>query len=354
MFKILLPILAFVILVIISIINVPNANTIELPIQEQSALIETIEYSEYSMEEISFLSMDTLINLKASGENAISTLEESREYIKNFENMISATIPTSELYLLNENNGEPMQLSDDFYHILETSLYYAEFTNGTFDPTIASVTEIWDKSQTIPTQEEIDNALMSVSYKNIVLLDDNYVQLENNAKIELGAIGKGIATDYLRQLYEKNGIKNGIISLSGNVYLVGEKDVDTPWTIGVTDPEIPTKHNITIKLNDMSVVTAGAYERYFFYEDEFYHHIFDTRTGYPSKQDITSVTIVSKNSTLADVCSTSLFVMGFENAIEFLLDNPEINAVIINADNQVYVTENITSSTTLGAKYLTF
>lgn len=350
MLKIILSIVAFVILVVISTLNVTNINTLDLPIQELELELEQT----YPMEEINFYSMNTIVNLKASGENAISTLEESREYLNNFENMISHKIPTSELYLLNENNGEPMRISDDFYHIIETALYYAELTNGTFDPTIATVTEIWDESETIPTQAEVDKALESVSYKNIALLDNNYVQLKNDAKIELGAIGKGIATDYLRELYQENGIINGIISLSGNVYLVGEKDIDTPWTIGVTDPEFPTQHNISIKLNDISVVTAGAYERYFSYEDELYHHIFDTQTGYPSKQDITSVTIVSKNSTLADVCSTSLFIMGFENAIQFLLDNPEIDAIIINSDNQVYVTENIRNVTTLGAKYLTF
>lgn len=353
MLKIILPIIAFVILVIISVINVPNFNRIDLPlnVQEQTT---PIEENDYPMEEISFFAMNTLINLKASGENAIATLQECREYIQNFENMVSHKIPTSELYRLNENNGEPMQISDEFYNIIETSLYYAEVTDGAFDITIASVTEIWDESETIPKQDAIDKALESVSYKNIVLLDDNHIQLKNDAKIELGAIGKGIATDYLLEIYEKNGIKKGIISLSGNVYLVGEKDIDTPWTIGVTDPESPTQHNISIKLTDVSVVTAGAYERYFWYDDEFYHHIFDTQTGYPSKQDITSVTVVSKNSTLADVFSTSLFVMGFENAIEFLLDNPEIDAIIINADNQVYITENIRSATTLGAKYLTF
>lgn len=310
----------------------------------------------YTMEIINFFAMDTYITLKASGENASLVLEQGKQFLLDFEEIISYYNEASELFQLNNNNGEELQVSDELYNVIKTAKEYAEFTDGVFDPTIASVTKLWEfngSSSRIPTQEQIDIALRSVSYENIVLLDDNYVKLLNDAKIELGAIGKGIAGDYLYELYEKNGIENGIISLSGNVYLVGEKDVDTPWTVGITDPEATEQHNIAVKLSDTSIVTAGAYERCFWHEGEFYHHIIDTKTGYPTTQDITSVTIISKNSTLADVCSTTLFALGYDNAIEFLAENTDIDAIIINSDNQVFLTDNINEQTLIGSKYLT-
>lgn len=337
---------AISLLIDISIYSNPNNDTMEEYTEEIT--------EEYPMQSLDFFAMDTLISLTASGKNAHLALQESKDYILYLENLISFTIETSELSLLNANNGKPLQVSDEFYKIMETALSYAKLTDGVFDPTIASITQLWELSDTIPTQNEIDLTLQRVSYQNIILLENNYIQLLNDATIELGAMGKGIATDYVKEIYMKNKIDKGIISLAGNVYLIGEKDVDTPWTVGITDPQNHYQHNISVKLTDTSVVTAGAYERYFWHDGEFYHHIFDNTTGYPTKQDITSVTIVSQNSTLADVYSTTLFTMGFEPAIEFLEENTEIDAIIINADNKVFISENLKNVTTLGAKYLTF
>lgn len=303
---------------------------------------------------LEFFAMDTYVSLTASGVNATETLFESKKLIRDYENMMSHTIETSEVYRLNRNNGEAMQVSEEMYSLVETAVEYAKLTAGVFDPTIASVTALWEFNSStgvVPSREEVDFALESVSYENIHLLDDSYIRLDNNATIEFGAIGKGIVTDLLYELYRKNSITSGIISLAGNVYLVGEKSRNTPWTVGITDPENPTQQGISVQLSDVSVVTAGAYERCFWLDGEFYHHIIDSRTGYPTRQDITSVTVISQNSTLADVYSTVLFAMGFEPAINFLAENTYIKAIIINSDNQVFISEDIQNSTQLIPKF---
>ena len=48
-----------------------------------------------------------------------------------------------------------------------------------------------------------------------------------------------------------------------------------------------------------------------------YHHIIDPKTGYSANNGLISVTIVSADSTLADGLSTSLFVLGTEDAIAY-------------------------------------
>lgn len=341
--------------------NVPN-NIQENNIQENDTLsdntfTQTDSNIEYDMQSISFFAMDTYITLSACGEFAQKTLLESKQVVLDLEKKISQSNSNSDIYKLNNSNGQPVQVDSYIYSIVELLIDYSILTNGYFDPTIASITNLWNinaEPNSIPAQNEIDLALSSVSYSNIILLDDNYIQLINNATIELGAIGKGIATDLINQIYLENSIENGIISLSGNIYLFGQKDVDTLWTVGISDPEYPNLQNIAVKLADISVVTAGAYERYFIYNDEIYHHIFDISTGYPTNKDITSVTIISKNSTLADVFSTAIFAMGFDTAIEFLTDFPDIDAIIINEDNQVFITDNIIDSTILTEKYLTY
>ena len=48
-----------------------------------------------------------------------------------------------------------------------------------------------------------------------------------------------------------------------------------------------------------------------------YHHIIDPKTGYSANNGLISVTIVSADSTLADGLSTSLFVLGTQDAIAY-------------------------------------
>lgn len=328
-----------------------------LLITQKYYLKEDISNIEYEMEIQSFFCMDIFVNLSAKGENASLVLQESEDCAKKIEKMISRNIETSEVYLLNNNNGEPLQVSDEMYELLKIVLSYAQLTEGFYEPTIANITNLWgvnSQSPKVPSKNEIDNALESVSYKNIELLDNNFVKLTNGANIELGAIAKGYVADLIYDIYKKYNIESGIIALAGNIYLVGEKGEDEPWTVGITDPDYPSKQNITIKLEDTSIVTAGAYERYFEYDGEIYHHIFDSKTGYPTDEDIKSVTIIYSNSTLADVYSTTLFAMGMQNAINFLEIHQDVDALIIDENNNVYMTENIKNYVILDSKYLTF
>jgi thiamine biosynthesis lipoprotein len=73
-----------------------------------------------------------------------------------------------------------------------------------------------------------------------------------------------------------------------------------------------------------------------------YGHIFDPNTGYPPENDLKSVTIVSKDSTLADAYSTALFVMGKEKALAFQKKHADkFDAVLVTADNKIIYTQNL-------------
>ena len=68
----------------------------------------------------------------------------------------------------------------------------------------------------------------------------------------------------------------------------------------------------------------------------------DPATGKPAKSDLTSVTIISENGTLADGLSTALFVMGLDKAIAYWQAHAsEFDAVLCTEDETLYVTEGI-------------
>lgn len=310
---------------------------------------------ESSEASVDFFAMDTYMSLSATGTESQSAITESQAYINELEALISRTLETSEIYALNHSDGDVVTVSDITYDIISIAVVCAEKTEGKFDPTICAVTDLWGigtENPCIPSSEEIEEALSTVSYENIILLEDNQVQLLNGAQIDLGAVGKGYAADALREIYADYGIEKGIIALGGNVYLVGEKEENTAWNVGITDPDQTDEYSIAVAVIDQSVVTTGGYERYFEEDGVIYHHIFNTETGYPTDEDIKSVTIVSQNSTLADIYATALYAMGYEDAIAFVEAEAEIEAIIIRENDELYISEGLEGSVTPDERYI--
>ncbi|MFI3326242.1 MAG: FAD:protein FMN transferase [Clostridia bacterium] len=308
--------------------------------------------AKYQEQSADFFAMDTYMSITATSVEPSGAIAESQTAIFNLESMISRTNENSDIYKLNNSNGEAVEVSDTTYEILEIALEIAELTDGAFDPTICAITDLWGigtENARVPSEEEIEKALETVSYKNIILLGDNKVQLLNGAQIDLGAVGKGYAADMVVDIYKENDVVCGVISLAGNIYTYGQKEDGSLWNIGVTDPDDTTQVNISVQTTDTSIVTTGAYERYFEEDGVIYHHIFDSKTGYPTTQNIKSVTVISESSTLADIYATALFAMGFDNAIAFAQSIEEIDVIIIKDDDTVYYSDNL--NVTLGDKY---
>ena len=95
-----------------------------------------------------------------------------------------------------------------------------------------------------------------------------------------------------------------------------------------------------LSISSRSVVTSGNYERYFEKDGTRYHHIFDPRTGYPSENGLSSVTIVSEKSIDGDALSTSIFVMGPEKGMELIESLRGIEAIIVE-DKTVHLSSGL-------------
>ena len=141
---------------------------------------------------------------------------------------------------------------------------------------------------------------------------------DSNVQVDLGFIAKGFVADKLKEYLVEKGVKSAIISLGGNVVVIGSKPDGSDYNIGIKDPDNPEGIIDSISVSDKSVVTSGTYERYVEYDGVKYHHILNTNTGYPVKTDVKSVTIISDSSLEGDALSTICLILGEEKSKDIL------------------------------------
>lgn len=265
--------------------------------------------------------MNTVIHISASGKNAQRAAEEVTEEIRKIDSRMSAHSKKSEIYQLNlRASKEPLKVSDEVFSLIKKSVYISEKTNGAFDITVKPLADVWNitsENPSLPSDEQISDALSKIGFRNIILDEKNKTVFfaREGMSLDLGAITKGYAADRAAEIFKKHNIKSALVDLGGNIYAVGKKTDGSKWKIGIQAPF--KKRGEYFKLypaEDTSIVTSGAYERYFEINGKIYHHILDPKTGYPAQSGIQSATVVCKNSVLADALSTAVYVLGKEES----------------------------------------
>ena len=78
-----------------------------------------------------------------------------------------------------------------------------------------------------------------------------------------------------------------------------------------------------------------SYQRYIEKDDELYHHIIDTSTGYGVKNNLSSVTIIGESSLECDALSTVCMLLGLEKGLDLINKTDGYEAVFIEKDEKI-------------------
>ena len=300
-----------------------------------------------------FFAMNTYIRLEAYGNGAADALALAQARIEELEGLWSVTDEVSEIYALNHSGGQPVSVRDDTAAVVSFALEMAEETAGALEPTIYPVLTAWGfttDEHRVPSQEEIDGLLASVDHRR-VSVNGNTIQMEPGMMLDLGAVGKGYASDKVEELLRAEGVTSALLDLGGNIVMIGSRPDGSDWRLGLQSPfENDTVGVLTA--SDCAVVTSGNYENFFTADNgTIYGHIIDPAAGCPVNNDLASVTIVAKDGKLCDALSTSLFVMGTDGAIEYWREHPTFEMILITQEHQVLVTEGLEGQFTLEEGY---
>lgn len=308
---------------------------------------------EYTSEE--FI-MNTFINIKVyanSKEKAKEAIQKAFQEFKKIEELTNrfvqkgtAEYEKSEIIKINLAAGQtPVQVSEDTFKMLSLSKKYNKELDGVFEITIGPLVDLWGFGQdkkNVPAREQLESKLKLVDSNRLVLDEHRqtaYLE-RTDMSLDLGAIAKGYATEKAAQVIREYGIEKAIINAGGNIYALGEKGDEIPWKIGIQDPRDANKLLAVLNLKDQVAVTSGDYQRYFEVNGTRYHHILDPRTGKPA-DELMSVTVIGEDSTIADVLSTSFFILGVEKSLAYLKEHPGIEAVFVTKDQKIYTSTGV-------------
>lgn len=292
-----------------------------------------------------FFAMDTYMEVDAYGNNGEKAVAKAEKEVNKLDSILSTGKSTSEISKLNKNKKQVV--SADTMSLIKESVKISKETNSAFNPTIYPLMELWGfttKNYYVPKDNEIKPLLNHMDIDNIKIDErKNEVSFkDSNMKIDLGAIAKGYTSSKIIDIFKENNIKSGMVTLGGNVQVLGKKPDGSLWKVGIQNPIGEDEYLGVLQTSDKAVITSGGYERNFTKNGKIYHHILDPSNGYPANNGLTSVTIISSDGTLADALSTSLFVMGKDKAIDFYKkSNYNFDFILYSSDNKLIISDGI-------------
>lgn len=234
------------------------------------------------------------------------------------------------------NRGELVDTDKHFEKVFKASKKIFYDTEGAFDPTIGAVVNAWDfgpegKISNLDSLK-IDSLMVSVGFDKILRINNQLIK-PKDAFIDFNAIAKGYGVDVVGEFLESKNIKNYLVEIGGEIRVKGiNAEKQQEWKVGVEKPNFDGEQSIlkAITLKDEAMATSGTYRKFKIDEKgNKYAHIIDTKTGYPSKTNLLSVSVITKNCMIADAYATAFKAMGIEKVKAFLKFHQELKVFLI-------------------------
>lgn len=241
--------------------------------------------------------------------------------------------------------GDPVPVDEKLIDFMLYAREIYEVTGGEMNVMMGAVLRQWHDCRTAadsdPQNAKLpDMALLQAAAQHtdfsLLEIDEegNTLRITDpDAAIDVGALGKGYATEKAAQYLEAEGITGYVLNIGGNIRIIGTKKDGTGWRTGLRDP-LGDGYAAYLDLSDTSCVTSGSYERFYVVDGKQYHHIIDKDTLMPA-DFFTSLVIVCRDSGMADGLSTALFCMPYEEGRAIVEKLHGVEALWIMADGEI-------------------
>lgn len=284
-------------------------------------------------------------NTKLSGSvfgTSYSVIYDSKvDFTKQFDSLFYIINASMSTYQTNSiisklNRNEDNKVDEHFSKVFETSKIIYTETQGAFDPTIGIVVNAWnfgpERNIVALDSSKIDCLMQYVGFDKVNIVDNKLLKLQG-AFIDFNAIAKGYGVDVIGEFLESKSIKNYLVEIGGEIRCRGKNiEKNKAWRVGVDQPRFDGEQSVlkAISLSNEAMATSGTYRKFKLDENgNRYAHIINTKTGYPSKTNVLSVSVIAKDCMTADAYATAFQAMGIENVKEFLKIHQELKVFFV-------------------------
>ena len=285
-------------------------------------------------------------NTKLSGQvfgTSYSVIYNSYEnYEKQFDSLFYVINKSMSTYIENSdiskiNRNEAVEVDEHFNNVFKTSKTIYDVTSGAFDPTIGAVVNAWDfgpEGKIVSLDSlKIDSLMLSVGLDKVKLRRNAISKQNLNTYLDFNAIAKGYAVDVIATYLESQNVNDYLVEIGGEIRCKGmNKEKQSNWMVGIDKPNFDGSQSVikAINLIDGAMATSGTYRKFKLNaEGNRYAHIIDTETGYPSKTNVLSVSVIANDCMTADAYATAFQAMGINKVSELLKTHPELKVFFI-------------------------
>lgn len=274
---------------------------------------------------ITYYAVDTVI-VKMQIDSILDRIDSSLSLYK----------PYSLVSQFNNSTGG-IVVDDHFKKVVNKAMDTYQKTNGLFDITVESLTEIWgfgpSGMKDRPDSSTISNILGCVNSKLLKWKKQRLVKENPCVKIDPNGIAQGYSVDVIADFFERRGISNYLIELGGELRIKGRKQPGKEkMSIGIEapgdDPDFSLIEKI-VWLDNGAITTSGNYRRYYESNGEKVSHLLNPKTGYSLHNELISVTVYAKDAMTADAYDNALMAMGLQKAIAFVEKRKDMAAHFI-------------------------
>jgi len=271
----------------------------------------------------------TIYNIKYEAPNILT--EKIDAELQSFSLSLNPFNPNSIVAKVNRN--EDVELDEWFTTVFNKAMEVSAISDGAFDVTVAPLINLWgfgfENSDSV-SQYVIDSIKQFVGYRKVHIENNRVVKDDPRIKFNFSAIAKGYACDVVASLLEREGIKNYMVDIGGEIAAKGVNQNDNCWQLGINKPEddktgmVNEIERLVRLCNKGGLATSGNYRNYYIKDGKKYAHTIDPHSGYPVEKSILSATIIANDCMTADAYATVCMVKGVEEAIKIVENIPEI------------------------------
>lgn len=265
------------------------------------------------------------------------------------DNSLSPFNPKSVITAINDNTC--MEADSMLTEVFNLAKTVSRETDRAFDITVAPLVNLWGfgfKTGTGVSEDKVDSLLVFVNIDNVQLQNGVIKKKYLETMLDCSAIAKGYGVDAVGLYLERQGVKNYMVEIGGEVRVRGTNPQGELWHIGIdrpTDDPANTNNEVeqVLQVTQLAMATSGNYRNFYEKDGKKYAHTIDPRTGYPVQHSILSSTVLAQDCATADAYATAFMVLGMEEAQKVLAKHPELMAYFIYSDKaghlQTWMTE---------------